>query len=83
MWKEIKKYALLWDGKKRKGIIKVLLVDDVYYTIVVKSAKELHAVGNILREEKNVSYNILSGSIACNSWKPPKVEHEFSYFAQK
>ena len=65
MWKEIKDYALLWDSKKRKGIIKVMLVDDVYYKIVVTSAEELNAIGNILREEKNLSYNIISGQIAC------------------
>ena len=78
MWREVKKYAVFWDGKKHKGIIKVLLVDDVYYTIVVKSPKELNAIRNILRKEKNVSYNIRSGSIACNSWKPQKEEQEFS-----
>ena len=82
MWKEIKNYALLWDSKKHKGIIKVLLVDDVYYKIVVKSAKELNAIANILREEKNLSYNIISGSIACG-WKPSSDENEFSYLAQQ
>ena len=65
MWKEIKNYALLWDSKKRKGIVKVLLEDDVYYNITVKSERELHALANILRKEKNLSYHIVSGSIAC------------------
>ena len=82
MWKEIKNYALLWDNKKRKGIVKVLLVDDVYYKIVVTSAVELNAIGNILREEKNLSYNINSGQIACG-WKPSGDEKEFSHLAQK
>ena len=80
MWKEIKNYALLWDSKKRKGIVRVLLVDDVYYKMVVTSAEELNAIGNILREEKNLSYNIISGQIACG-WKPSR-ENEFSHFAQ-
>jgi len=82
MWKEIKNYALLWDNKKRKGIVKVLLVDDVYYKIVVTSAVELNAIGNILREEKNLSYNVISGQIACG-WKPSGDEKEFSHLAQK
>ena len=73
MWKEIKNYALLWESKKRKGIIKVLLVDDVYYKISVKSERELDAIANILRKEKNLSYNIISGSIACG-WKPSRDE---------
>ena len=67
MWKDIKNYALLWDSKKRKGIVKVLLEDDVYYKIIVKSASELNAIGSILRKEKHLSYNIVSGSIACSA----------------
>jgi len=82
MWKEIKNYALLWDSKKRKGIVRVLLVDDVSYKIVVTSAEELNAIGNILREEKNLSYNIISGQIACG-WKPSRDEKEFSHFAEE
>ncbi len=82
MWKEIKNYALLWDSKKGKGIVRVLLVDDVYYKIKVTSAEELNAIANILREEKNLSYNIISGQIACG-WKPSKDEKEFSHLAQK
>ena len=82
MWREVKKYAVFWDGKKHKGIIKVLLVDDVYYKIVVTSAEELNAIGNILREEKNLRYDIISGQIACG-WKPSKNEKEFSHLAQE
>ena len=68
-WRKIKDYALLWNISKCKGIIKIILEDGVDYKKVVKSASELDAIANILRNEKTVYYNLVTGSIA-SSWKP-------------
>ncbi len=67
-WRKIRDYALLWNARKRRGIIKILLQDDVDYKLVVRSAKEFEAIANILRVEKTVYYNIISGSIA-SAWQ--------------
>ena len=67
-WRKIKEYAVLWNIRRCKGIIKIILNDDVDYKIVVGSAPELDAVANIFRQEKVVYYNIVSGSIA-SAWK--------------
>lgn len=68
MWATIKAYALLWNAKKHRGIVKVVLEDGSDYKIVTKSASELNALGNILRNEKPVHYNKSSGSIA-SAWE--------------
>jgi len=67
-WKKIRDYAVLWDMRKNKGIIKIILKDDVRYKIVVNSPQELDALANIFRQEKVVFYNIVSGAIA-TAWK--------------
>lgn len=68
-WKKIIDYAVLWNPKKQKGILKIMLDDQVDYRIVVKSSAELDAIANIFRNEKPVYYNVVSGSIA-SAWKP-------------
>ena len=73
MWEIVKAYALLWNSKKHKGIIKVVLEDGSDHKIVVKSASELNTLGNILRNEQPVHYNKQSGSIA-SAWELIKDE---------
>ena len=73
MWETIKAYALLWNAKKHKGIIKVVLDDGSDHKIVVTSASELNALGNILRNEEPVHFNTNSGSIA-SAWELIKDE---------
>ncbi|MCH8954173.1 hypothetical protein IIA28_02480 [candidate division KSB1 bacterium] len=73
MWEIIKAYALLWDPKKQKGIVKFILEDGSDHKIVVKSASELNALGNILRNEQPVHYNKHRGSIA-SGWELIKDE---------
>jgi uncharacterized phage-associated protein len=63
-WKRVKEYAVLWNSRRQKGIVKFVLEDDVGYKIVVKSSEELEAIANVFRFEKRVFYNIVSGSIA-------------------
>lgn len=64
MWKPIKAYALLWNSQRQKGIVKLILEDSSEFKIKVKSCSELDAIGNILRNESPLSFNIRTGSIA-------------------
>lgn len=73
MWKRIEAYALLWNSRKHKGIIKVVLADGTEHKIKVKSSSEFDAMGNILRYEKPVNYNTESGAIA-SGWEPMKED---------
>jgi uncharacterized phage-associated protein len=68
-WKKVKDYAVLWNAGKHKGIIKLTLMDNVDYKIVVTSIHELEFLANIFRHEKTVYYNLTSGSIA-SGWIP-------------
>ncbi len=72
MWNQINAYALLWNVKKHKGIVKVVLDNkDIFnnkHRLVVKSASELSALGDILRHEKPVYFNIGTSSIA-SGWE--------------
>ncbi|MFQ5676040.1 MAG: hypothetical protein ACE5G1_09105 [bacterium] len=68
MWQTIKGYALLWNAKKHRGIVKVVLEDGSDHKIVTKSASELNALGNLLRNEKPVHFNQGTGSIA-SAWE--------------
>lgn len=72
-WKKIKEYAVLWNTSKQKGIIKLTLIDNVDYKIVVTSSHELELLANIFRHEKTVYYNLTSGSIA-SGWIPLSKE---------
>jgi len=73
MWKRIEAYAMLWNSRKHRGIVKVVLEDGSEYKLKVKSSTEFDAMGNVLRHEKPVNYNIESGSIAAG-WEPMKEE---------
>ena len=68
-WKKVRNYAVLWNPGKRKGIIKITLDDGVDYKVVVKSVDELNCITDMLRFEKNIFYNIVSGSFA-SGWVP-------------
>ena len=73
-WKRVKNYAMLWNPRKQKGIIKLTLADNVEYKIVVTSPVEFNALGDIFRHEKSVYYNLTSGSIA-SGWIPLSKEN--------
>lgn len=73
-WKKVKHYATLWNPGKGRGIIKVILEDEVDYKIVVKSVEEMNCITKVLSDEKNVYYNIASGSIA-SGWVPAREHH--------
>lgn len=73
MWETVKAYALLWNSKKHKGIIKLVLEDGSDHKIVVKTASELNTLGSILRNEKPVHFNKNSGSLA-SAWELIKDE---------
>jgi len=69
MWKRIEAYAMLWNSRKHRGIIKIVITDGSEYKIKVKSSTEFDALANILRYEKPVNYNTESGAVA-SGWEP-------------
>lgn len=77
MWKKVQAYALLWNTKKHKGIVKIILEDGSEHKIVVKSSSELDSLGNVLRNESPVSYSLNTGSIA-TGWEPLQEDEGLS-----
>lgn len=75
MWKPIKAYALLWNGEKQKGFIKIVISEDTEYKVKVSSVAELDAIANIFRFERSVNYNVETGSFA-SGWVSLRDEDE-------
>lgn len=69
MFKEIDRYAIQFNTRKKQGKAVLHLVGGGYFMLRVADDGELHAVADLLRNEKPVFVHTNSGLLS-TSWEP-------------